>query len=101
MYASVFTTRDPGASQSTPSEATNAISETAYFIKHYFDEGELAAWFSQLETLHYKERERVLFEAFHRSPLAQRAMPDMFSLHQRRYTVPASIILGFTAMLRH
>jgi tellurite methyltransferase len=31
------------------------ISETASFIKHFFEDGELAAWFSALETPLYEE----------------------------------------------
>jgi len=31
------------------------ISETASFVQHYFDEGELAVWLSTLETLKYEE----------------------------------------------
>ena len=27
----------------------------ASFVRHYFDEGELAEWFSKLETLKYEE----------------------------------------------
>ncbi len=38
-----------------PSEEHETISETASFVQHYFDEGELAAWFSTLETLKYEE----------------------------------------------
>ena len=66
VYASVFTIHDPGVFQSTQNEATNTISETASFIKHYFDDGELAAWFSQLETLHYKEE--MVYDDTHGNP---------------------------------
>jgi hypothetical protein len=54
MYVDV-SIHDPGAAQSRHREATSIISETASFVNHYFDEGELAAWFSQLETLLYVE----------------------------------------------
>jgi len=33
----------------------STISETAFFVKHYFDEDELAVWFSHLKTLQYTE----------------------------------------------
>ena len=36
-------------------EEHETISETASFVQHYFDEGELADWFSALETLKYEE----------------------------------------------
>ena len=66
VYASVFTIHDPGASLSPSTEPTNAISETASFIKHYFDDSELATWFSQLETLHYNEK--MIYDDTHGSP---------------------------------
>jgi hypothetical protein len=66
MYVDVFTIHDPGATQSRHCEATNTISETASFIKHYFDEGDLAAWFSQLETLQYTEE--MIYDDTHGNP---------------------------------
>ena len=47
-------------------EEGETISEIASFVKHYFDDGELAAWFSQLETLHYKEE--MVFDDTHGNP---------------------------------
>ena len=44
---------DPGAA-TAPKEG-ETISETASFVQHYFDEGELAAWFAELETILYEE----------------------------------------------
>ena len=66
MYVDVFTIHDPGAAQSNHREATDTISETASFIKHYFDEGELATWFSQLETLQYTEE--MIYDDTHGDP---------------------------------
>ena len=53
VFIEDFTIHDPGASATRKENET--ISETASFVQHYFDEGELAAWFSQLETLLYEE----------------------------------------------
>jgi tellurite methyltransferase len=66
MYVDVFTIHDPGAARSTHREATDTISETASFIKHYFAEGELAAWFSQLEALLYEEV--MIYDDMHGNP---------------------------------
>jgi len=66
IYVDVFTIHDPGAAQSTHHEATNTVSETASFIKHYFDEGELATWFSHLETLQYTEE--MIYDDSHGDP---------------------------------
>ena len=66
LYVDVFTIHDPGAAQSAHNEATGTISETASFIKHYFDEGELAAWFSHLETLQYTEE--MIYDDSHGDP---------------------------------
>jgi tellurite methyltransferase len=66
MYIDVFTIYDPGATQSRHCEATDTISETASFIKHYFAEGELAAWFSQLEALQYTEE--MIYDDTHGNP---------------------------------
>ena len=44
----------------------STISETASFIKHYFEEGELATWFSQLETLQYTEE--IIYDDTHGNP---------------------------------
>ncbi len=66
MYVDVFTIYDPGAAQTMYCEAADTISETASFIKHYFEEGELAAWFSQLETL--QDTEEMIFDDTHGDP---------------------------------
>ncbi len=66
MYIDVFTIHDPGAAQSRHIEAPDTISETASFFKHYFDEGELATWFSRLETLQYTEE--MIYDDTHGDP---------------------------------
>jgi len=66
MYVDVFTIHDPGATQSRHCEAPNTISETASFVKHYFAEGELAVWFSQLEALQYTEE--MIYDDTHGNP---------------------------------
>jgi tellurite methyltransferase len=48
-----MTIHDPGAK--TSREEDENMSETISFIKHFFDDGELAGWFSKLETLSYEE----------------------------------------------
>ncbi len=53
VFIEAFTVHDPAANAARKESET--ISETASFVQHYFDEGELAAWFSQLETLLYEE----------------------------------------------
>jgi tellurite methyltransferase len=53
VFVEVFTISDPGAQLSK--EEGESISETATFVKHYFDEGELATWFSRLEMVQYEE----------------------------------------------
>lgn len=53
VFIEDFTIHDPGANASRKENET--ISETASFVQHYFEEGELAAWFSKLETLLYEE----------------------------------------------
>ena len=53
LFVEVFTIYDPGAR--SQKEEGKSISETATFVKHYFDEGELATWFAELETLLYEE----------------------------------------------
>ena len=53
VFIEVFTVHDPAASAARKEHET--ISETASFVQHYFDEGELAAWFSTLDTLLYEE----------------------------------------------
>ena len=53
VFVEAFTVHDPAAN--TARKENETISETASFVQHYFDEGELAAWFSQLETLLYEE----------------------------------------------
>ncbi len=44
----------------------STISETASFVKHYFKEGELAAWFSHLETLQYTQE--MIYDDTHSNP---------------------------------
>ncbi len=53
VFIEVMTTHDPGAK--TSREEDENMSETISFIKHFFDDGELAAWFSELETQSYEE----------------------------------------------
>ncbi len=53
VFVEAFTVHDPAAS--TARKENETISETASFVQHYFDDGELAAWFSKLETLLYEE----------------------------------------------
>jgi tellurite methyltransferase len=53
IFVEAFTLHDPGAA--TAPNRGEQISETASFVRHYFDEGELAIWFSALETLLYEE----------------------------------------------
>ena len=53
LFIESFTIRDPAANMVRKEQET--ISETASFVQHYFDEGELAAWFSTLETVLYEE----------------------------------------------
>lgn len=53
VFIEAFTVHDPAANASRKEHET--ISETALFVQHYFDEGELAAWFSTFETLKYEE----------------------------------------------
>jgi cyclopropane fatty-acyl-phospholipid synthase-like methyltransferase len=53
MFIEAFTIHDPAANTSWNEDET--ISETATFVQHFFDEGELAVWFSTLEILKYEE----------------------------------------------
>ncbi len=53
VFIESFTVHDPAASAASRENET--ISETASFVQHYFDEGELAAWFSRLKTTLYEE----------------------------------------------
>jgi tellurite methyltransferase len=53
VFIEAFTLHDPAASAARKENET--ISETASFVQHYFDDGELATWFSKLETLLYEE----------------------------------------------
>src|SRR6266566_6396534 len=53
VFIEAFTVHDPAAN--TARNENETISETASFVRHYFDEGELAKWFSKLETLKYEE----------------------------------------------
>jgi tellurite methyltransferase len=52
LYIEVLNTDDPGAQSST----TEAISETACFIKHFFEKNELAEWFNGLDIYLYEEK---------------------------------------------
>src|SRR5205823_12133103 len=53
VFIEAFTVHDPAANAAIRENET--ISETASFVQHYFDEDELGAWFSELETLLYEE----------------------------------------------
>jgi tellurite methyltransferase len=53
VFIEAFTIHDPAANESRNEDET--ISETASFVQYYFDEGELASWFSTLEILKYEE----------------------------------------------
>lgn len=53
LFIETFTIHDPGAKFSQEEDET--ISETASFVQYYFQEGELADWFSKLETVRYEE----------------------------------------------
>ena len=53
VFIEAFTVHEPAAN--TARDENETISETASFVQHYFDEGELADWFSKLETLKYEE----------------------------------------------
>jgi tellurite methyltransferase len=53
VFIETFTVHDPAAN--TAQDENETISETASFVQHYFDEGELANWFSKLEILKYEE----------------------------------------------
>jgi tellurite methyltransferase len=53
VFIEAFTVHDPAANAARKEH--EAISETASFVQHYFDESELAAWFSSLDTLLYEE----------------------------------------------
>lgn len=55
-FIEVFTRHDPGARLASEKRAGEGISDTASFIKHYFNDGELAAWFAGLELTHYEEK---------------------------------------------
>ena len=55
IYLEVFTIHDPGATDQSQNDQADEISETAGFIKHYFDDNELATWFSELEIERYEE----------------------------------------------
>ncbi len=53
MFIEAFTVHDPVANAARKEH--EMISETASFVQHYFDEGELATWFSTLDMLLYEE----------------------------------------------
>jgi len=55
IFIEVFTRQDPGAKAPAQSERTETVSETASFVKHYFEEDELVSWFSELKILLYEE----------------------------------------------
>jgi 2-polyprenyl-3-methyl-5-hydroxy-6-metoxy-1,4-benzoquinol methylase len=52
IYIEVMNIHDPAAQN----KATETISETAHFIKHFFEENELAEWFSELNIHLYEEK---------------------------------------------
>ncbi len=58
-FVEVFTCHDPGALAESERSVVGNASDTAYFIKHYFDDGELAEWFSPLEFLLYEEKKEL------------------------------------------
>jgi tellurite methyltransferase len=64
VFIEAFTVHDPAANVTKKENET--MSETASFVQHYFDEGELAVWFSTLETLKYEEF--VKFDDSHGEP---------------------------------
>lgn len=53
IFMETFTIHDPAANAARKENET--VSETASFVQHFFDEGELAAWFSALEMFLYEE----------------------------------------------
>jgi tellurite methyltransferase len=53
VFIEAFTVHDPAANANRNEDET--ISETASFVQHYFDEGELTSWFSTLQILKYEE----------------------------------------------
>ncbi len=53
IFIEAFTVHDPAANAAR--KESERISETASFVQHYFEEGELAAWFTELETVLYEE----------------------------------------------
>ena len=53
VFIESFTIHDPAVNIARKEK--EVISENATFVQHNFDEGELAAWFSQLETVLYEE----------------------------------------------
>jgi len=53
VFIEAFTVHDPAANAAREEHET--ISETASFVQHYFDEGELRDWFSTLEKLTNEE----------------------------------------------
>ena len=53
VFIETFTIHDPAANVARKENET--ISETASFVQHFFDVGELADWFSKLETVLYEE----------------------------------------------
>ncbi len=55
IFIEVFTKQDPGAKATTQKGSAETVSETASFVKHYFEENELASWFSELKILLYEE----------------------------------------------
>jgi cyclopropane fatty-acyl-phospholipid synthase-like methyltransferase len=53
VFIEAFTVHDPAANAAQKENET--ISETASFVQHYFEDRELADWFSTLEALKYEE----------------------------------------------
>ncbi len=58
LYADVFTTQDPGfLIRERSSRGRLRVSETAGFVTHYFEPGELKDLFSSMEIIMYREFE--------------------------------------------
>lgn len=53
LFAEVFTVDDPGYAQMA------GASETAQFVRHYFNKGELRNLFSKLNILRYEENNEI------------------------------------------
>jgi tellurite methyltransferase len=55
IYIETFTIHDPAANLAMSKEEGQNISETAPFVKHFFEENELSSWFSELKIILYEE----------------------------------------------